>query len=280
MTRDLIVDKEKITFTKEKETLFIPLYGKAMESKKANAVLIDKKAEEIIELIDYDFSKLKIPQKTDIMMGLRAKKIDDYTKEFLLRNPRSIVLHLGCGLDSRYSRIGNNNADWYELDFPEVIDIKKRFFKETGRLHFLASSVTELEWICHVQESEGSVLVLAEGLLMYLNEDEIRSLMEALSERFSHYRFIFDCFSKLTAKYAGGHPSLKRTGAVLKWGIDDPLEMERWDKRIHFIEEWGFSDSDEISKLSFGNRFMFRFMGYFKAARRAHRILVFDIDRQ
>ena len=72
------MEKEKITFKMEKETLLIPLYGKAVESKRDNPVLTDHKAEEIIDRTEYDFSLLKIPRKTDVMMSLRAKQFDDY----------------------------------------------------------------------------------------------------------------------------------------------------------------------------------------------------------
>jgi O-methyltransferase involved in polyketide biosynthesis len=33
---------------------------------------------------------------------------------------------------------------WFDLDFQEVIEIKRRFFEETDRFQFIASSVTDL----------------------------------------------------------------------------------------------------------------------------------------
>jgi len=63
-----------ITLDKEKETLLVPLYGKAMETQKKTPILYDAKAVEIIEKIDYDFKSLKIPGKTNTMICLRAKK--------------------------------------------------------------------------------------------------------------------------------------------------------------------------------------------------------------
>jgi hypothetical protein len=121
------------------------------------------------------------------------------------------------------------------------------------------------------------VLIIAEGLFMYLEEKEIRALIGALETRFPDTVLIFDAFSKLTTRFAGRHPSLKKTGAVLKWGIDDPLEIEQWNPGFRFEGRWCFSDSDKIPDLSPFYRFMFRTMGRLKAAARAHSILNYSL---
>ncbi len=98
---------EKIVLTQEKETLLIPLFGKAKEMNKESPILIDRKAVEILDQIEYDFSLLNIPEKTNILMSIRAKLIDNFVRNFLSINQDSVALHLGCGLDSRYHRIEN-----------------------------------------------------------------------------------------------------------------------------------------------------------------------------
>lgn len=80
-------------------------------------------------------------------MCLRAKLIDDLISDCFSKNNKSIVLHLGCGLDSRYDRIKKPDVDWYDVDFKEVIDIRKHFFLETDDYHLIPSSVTEKEWL-------------------------------------------------------------------------------------------------------------------------------------
>lgn len=86
----------KIVLTEEKETLLIPLLGKAQENEKQNPILIDRKAAEIVQQIDYDFESLDIPEKTNILMCIRAKLMDNYVNAFLFDNETSVALHLGC----------------------------------------------------------------------------------------------------------------------------------------------------------------------------------------
>ena len=137
----------QIKLTEVKETLLIPLYSKAAETKKDNPIIIDQKAVEIISKIDYDHAALKIPMKTHITICMRAKQFDNYVKKFLMSEPRSNVINLGCGLDSRFDRVDNGMVEWYDLDFPEVIQLRSSFYKETNRYHLIPSSVTDYNWI-------------------------------------------------------------------------------------------------------------------------------------
>jgi hypothetical protein len=98
-----------------------------------------------------------------------------------------------------------------------------------------------------------------------------------LRETFPGCRLIADVFSRLTARAATGHPSLKLTGAALAWGIDDPREMEAWASGIRLLEEWCFSDDPDLSHLSFGYRLAYKLAGAFKMVQRAHRIVYYQL---
>ena len=93
--------KEKITLTREQETLLIPLYSKAQD----NPLFNDEKARQILAGVDYDFDRLKTPQKTAVTLRIRAKQLDAYTRRFINAHNKALILHLGCGLDSRCERV-------------------------------------------------------------------------------------------------------------------------------------------------------------------------------
>ena len=271
------MDNHIIKLDKEKETLLVPLYGKAIESRKETPILIDSKALDIVEKIDYDFNSLKIPGKTNTMMCLRAKLIDNFTNEFLINNPKTIVLHLGCGLDSRYSRIDNTEVDWYDLDYKEVIAIRRHFFPETDKYHLISSSVTEPGWIESIPTSEKPYLVIAEGLFMYLKEEEIKTLLNSVKRKVGHFTLIFDAYSVFTSKKVKNHPSIKKTGAKIYWGIDDPEDILQWNSGIRFIKEIYFTSNEEIDNLGFGTRLGYKIAHIFPIARKAQRIMIYEI---
>lgn len=269
-----IIEKTKIRLTPEQETLLIPLYAKAQPG---NPIFFDPKTREILDQVDYDFTQLRIPYKTVILVCQRAKKLDAMTRSFLIENPKGVVLHLGCGLDSRFWRVDNGKVDWYDLDMLPVIALRQQFYLPGERYHMITSSVTDLEWMEKVEAAGRQVLVIAEGLLMYLNKAEVRNLLLRLREVFPGCRLIADVFSQMTARMATQHPSLKQTGAAVGWGLDDPHEIEAWSPGIKLLEEWFFTQDPDLDRLSPGFRLAYKVAGAFRAANRAHRIVYYQL---
>jgi len=146
---------------------------------------------------------------------------------------------------------------------------------ETEHYHMVSSSVTEHDWIERIPNDRERCIVIAEGLFMYLKEEEIKTLLGRLKERIGRYSLIFDAYSTLTAKNTKNHPSLKKTGAQIHWGVDDPLRLTEWGLDLKFLEEQYFTSNGEIRNLDFSSRLLFRIAGLFPAARKAHRILTY-----
>ena len=136
--------ESKLTLSPEQETLLITLYAKAQPD---NPLFFDPMAQQILNQVDYDFARLKVPYKTVVLICQRAKKLDAVTRDFLAEHPNSLVLQLGCGLDSRFWRVDNQRVNWYDLDMPPVIALRRQFFPESDRYHLVSASVTELEWM-------------------------------------------------------------------------------------------------------------------------------------
>jgi O-methyltransferase involved in polyketide biosynthesis len=270
------MSRNRIELTREKETLLVPLYSKAVESRRSQPIVSDPKAVEILASIDYDFSGLRIPRQTLVTLAMRAKKLDSIVKKYIEVKENPLILHLGCGLDSRVLRVGNGAVRWFDLDYPDVIRLRRAFYQETEHYRMIPSSVTDFSWFDAV-EASGPACIIAEGLLMYLHEQEVKSLFGELRRRLPGSQMAFDAYSRLTAKGANNHPSVKKTGARIHWGIDDGTEIEKWGSGIELLEEWFFTDSEDIPSLGLWPRFMFAAAGRFKAARKAHRVLHFQL---
>ena len=267
--------KTKIALTPEQETLLIPLFAK---SQRRNPLFFDPKAQEILNQVDYDFAHLRVPYVTIILICQRAKKLDAVTRDFLAEQPNGMVLHLGCGLDNRFGRVDNGKVEWYDLDMLPVIELRQQFYPASERYHLIASSVTDLEWLSLVKTADRPVLVVAEGLLMYLREEDVRRLVLRLREIFPNCRLIADVFSRMMTRIAAQHVSVKQTRATIGWGIDDPCEVESWSPGIHLIEEWFFSQDPDLSLLGPGYHMAYyKLSELFKMARRAHRIVYYQL---
>ncbi len=261
----------KAQIKKVQETSLITLYSKAQDSRAEDPILGDKFAGEAVRRIDYDFDKIKVTKGVLVSHPVRAKHLDGWAREFLAANPAATVLHLGCGLDSRVFRIDPPaTVRWYDIDYPDIIELRKSLYPERHDYIMIGSSVTDLRWLDQIPANR-PVLVLAEGLVMYLTEKDGIELFRRITEKFPGGEFIFDAYSRLLVRLVSLSPGAKASGAYLSWGISDPRELEKLVPRLKLVTDMPFLLMPEyIERLSptRGQRMMYRILGRFKFARR------------
>jgi O-methyltransferase involved in polyketide biosynthesis len=255
---------ETVALTREKETLLITLWAKAGESLLPDSLLKDRFAAEAATRIDYDFARLKVNRDLMVGLAMRAHALDGWTRDFLGRHPEALVLHLGCGLDSRVFRIDPPaGVDWYDIDYPDVIALRQKLYPARDGYHLIGSSVTEPGWIAGLPRDRPTMIV-AEGLLLYLPEEEVPLLLERLVQRSPSGEIVFDAYSPFGLKLIAMQPSIKATGAALHWSLDDPCELERQVPGLELVTEMtayypdGY-DPAQIARMSWPARFTMQF---------------------
>ncbi|MGM0432977.1 MAG: hypothetical protein ACQEQU_09715, partial [Spirochaetota bacterium] len=72
------------TLSSVERTAFIPLLARARECKKENPILVDRKAAEILRDLPEGEKTPDLPEKTRIMLLLRARKFDEFVRKYLL----------------------------------------------------------------------------------------------------------------------------------------------------------------------------------------------------
>ena len=217
----------------ESKTLFIPLYGKAISSKNKQ-FLNDPKAEEIIERINYDFNTLKQSKWLSMFMSLRASLIDELCSKYIENNPNLTIIHLGCGLDSRCLRVNQKYNKWYDIDYENVIDIRKQFYNDTNTYKMISSSVNDYQWIEKIKDPE-NVLVILEGLIMYLSEKEVKELIIQINKRFNKVRFIFDSYTKKGVKLSKIKNPVNQMNAKIKYGINSANDFLTLNPNLEYV---------------------------------------------
>ena len=230
----------KIRLTKEKETYLATLYGKALDAAVANSILGDRFAAEAVARIDYDFKKLNLPNGGEITLPLRARHFDQWTRAFLAANPESTVLHLGCGLDTRVYRIDPGpQVRWFDVDLPDVIALREQLYPERDGYRRIGSSVTDLAWLDTIS-GDTPVLVVAEGLVMYLHEQEGTALFRRITDQFPSGQIAFDGYSGAMVRLVSRLAAVRGAKVELVWGVDDPHDLEKQIPKLHLAESVEF----------------------------------------
>ena len=166
--------KQSIQLGTVQETLLVPLYARAVDSRRKRPILNDRKAVEMVESIDWDFQRFN--QKWRIAAAtLRTAIFDVPVRDFLSRHPEGTVVEIGAGLNTRFERLDNGAMHWFDLDLPDSIELRKKFFTDSERRTTLTASVLDPGWMDAVRQSPGPYFFVAEAVLIYLTEQQVKA---------------------------------------------------------------------------------------------------------
>lgn len=226
------------------ETMLIPLWAKATETLRADGILHDAEAVRMMGLIDYDFDNFAKARTSQAGCCGRALLIDNITRNFIAEHPQAMVVQLGAGLDARFERLGRPAvAAWYDLDLPEVIDLRRRLLPESGN-HYIGASLFDKGWTETVAAHNRPVLLILEGVLMYFEEREVQAFFEMVARKLPGAEAALDALPKMLAGRAKQHDALKKINTKppeFKWGIGQASELERWPGGIKLLSQTGLS---------------------------------------
>jgi O-methyltransferase involved in polyketide biosynthesis len=216
------------------KTLLIPLYIRALESERPGGLMKDERAEALVRRLDPDSLRRTAALTEDTgraVMILKGREFDRIARDFMARRTDAAVVHIGCGLDTRFERVDDGRVEWYDLDLPEVIALRRKLAGgEDARRHFLACSAFESGWMETVgAKGKRPFLFLAEGVFMYFEEARVKSLVLALRERFPGAELAFDGFSPFQARVHNNKVDRTGIGAHLHWAMKNSRDPERWD---------------------------------------------------
>ena len=230
-------------------TLLLPLWARARESQKPNAILIDHQAKQIIDHLSqketykntFDEMDKDFDPYYQISQLIRAKCLDDEIQEFLQVHPSGTIVNWGAGLDTTFSRNDNGLLHWYDLDFPDVIELRKTFIPESERNKYIPKSLLDPSWYEDVEIVDQGLMFVACGVLFFLMESQVRQLFIDLVDAFPGSEAAFDTMTRLIMSI-GNRGVLKQGGldkrAIMQWSIRSARTMASWDKRITVIKEY------------------------------------------
>ena len=224
---------KKMNLTGVPETMLQTIYARAKESKGRGAIC-DKKAEEIVSRLDYDFSLAD--KDTAMHSGVIARTIvlDRLTKEWLAKHPGAVVVNIACGLDTRCYRV-SGYSHWYNLDLPETMAVREKLLPESGSISQIAMSAMD-DWGGEIKEQNTPVLIIIEGLTMYLTETDVQQIFTVISNRFSKATVFVETMNPMIVKRFK-EKSIDASNAKFTWGVKNGEALAELLPDFRFVEE-------------------------------------------
>lgn len=249
------------------KTLYIPLYGKALVSSRG-ILLEDSKAEEIWAAQGFPLKGKSRSKWLAYYMAMRARVFDNWLEKEMDADTDAVILHLGCGLDSRVLRIGTRGHRWFDVDFPEVIAERKRFFAETESYSMVSSDIREAAWLAELPN--GKAIVVMEGVSMYLTRQELLAALKNLRNHFSSVSLLMDCYTEFAAKASKYKNPINDVGVTTVYGLDNPKLLE--SSGLSFVKEHSMTPELLIDQLQGMERTVFHKLYAGSVARKMYRL--------
>jgi O-methyltransferase involved in polyketide biosynthesis len=221
--------KVAINLGPTQETLLIPLLGRAVMTQQQPDLIQDPKAIAIVESLDYDFSKWQ-QSKTLLGTVVRTRMFDEDVQAFLDQHPTGTVTEIGCGLNTRFERLDNGQANWFDLDLPDTIALRRQFFHDQPRRQMLTASVLETDWLNRVAATGGPWCFVSEAVLIYLEASQVRQAVTQIADRFPGAWFLTDTTAKQMVDSQATHEVMRHLPQTswFRWACNDPCELEGW----------------------------------------------------
>lgn len=253
------------------QTLYIPLYGKSYVSKRG-IILHDPKAEEIWAAEGFPLKGKSASKWLAFYMGMRSAAFDRWLRRKLAESPDAAVLHLGCGMDSRISRVGDGGHLWYDIDFPAVIQERKKYYSETENYRMLAADVTNTDFLQDI--SGKNAIVVMEGISMYLKREQLCDLTARLDGRFEKVCLLMDCYTEFAAKASKYKNPVNDVGVTEVYGLDDAKLLET--EGVRFLRERDMTPADLIDELTGMEKTVFKKLYAGSVARMMYRMYEYE----
>jgi O-methyltransferase involved in polyketide biosynthesis len=227
--------------------LLITLYTRAKETQRPDAMIRDEKAVEIVNQLKGSLSRFKLHGHDEVALILRVRQFDRMASRFLAANPEAVVVHFGCGLDTRFERVDDGRVQWFDVDLPEVVELRKKLIGgDDRRYHQVSSSVFEDIWLEAISPYAGrAFLFIAEGVLPYFEEAQVKSLFLKIRDHFPGAELVCDAHTPFVIRTDNLQLALSGVKARLHWGLQHGRDVEKWGEGISMLEEWFYFNEPE-----------------------------------
>jgi O-methyltransferase involved in polyketide biosynthesis len=189
----------------------------------------------MVRFIDWDFRRFNQSRRV-LACSLRTAMFDEWVKGFLTRHPQGTVVEIGAGLNTRFERLDNSTLHWFDLDLPDTVELRRKFFTDSERRVTLAASILDSGWITAVRQSPGPYCFVAEAVFIYLAEPQVKAALAQITANFPGATIAFDTTTREGVNRANKDHVRRNLAARFVWACEDPKEIEQWNIGLRLVK--------------------------------------------
>lgn len=207
------------------DTLYIPLVARIYVSENFPGFFYDEKALSLKQYIPTNLIEKNASEYFHMASVCRQDVIDKKIIKFLEENKNCNIVFLGAGLETAYNRINNKEANFYQVDLPDVIDIRKRVLGNSENEKLISGDMFTLEWIKEIDTNLPTMIAVS-GVYQYFYKDKIVDMIKKMKYIFPKGELVFDATNSKGLEVANKY--VKKTGNVnaqMYFSIDNVNEF-------------------------------------------------------
>lgn len=204
------------------DTLYIPLTARIQVSKRFPDFFYDETALALEKELPDDSIEKNSGEYFYMASVCRYKVMDDMVRQFMDRQEKCNIVNLGAGLETAYRRLRPKNAIFYEMDLPQVIDIRRMLLGEAENEVLIGGDLFDPTWAEKIDKRLPTLLTVS-GVFQYFTKEKIMKFIEQAKTMFDDAELIFDAMSSKAIGYANRY--VRKTGnkdAEMHFSVDSP----------------------------------------------------------
>lgn len=243
------------------KTLLITLKGRALDSTAKTSFLHDDLAADLAGRLDHDLGTVSLRLGVQEGIGIRTSMLDRAVGSFVRAHPDAVVVELGSGLETRMHRLDPPaTVDWFDIDLPDVIALREALMPVRENAHPVGASLLDPQWTEIVPADRPTILV-ADGLIGFLTEEEVRKLLQRITDHFAGGELVTNAYTRFTARLTGHYTASAGIPKDYRgYGFDDPAHLATLDPALNFVDEQTRATAPERKLLSRATRLNLRLM--------------------
>lgn len=240
----------ELKFGDIQETALIPLAIKASETARPNSRIRDPMAKKIIDTLGVDVSKYD-PFLSHEGVVARTILFREQLSRLLAQYPNAVCINLGCGFDDKFSQVDNGTLQWFDVDLPDQIAVRRKVYQDRERCTMLDGDALDGWWTASIPKAEQYILVM-EGVLEYFSKEQVKTCLNLLCNSFPHGFLLAELHSPMLEKHGKHHDAVKHTNATFGWGTKSGREYLALEPRLRLLSETSYNE--EMKKYTLRGR--------------------------
>ena len=223
------------------ETALVTLAIRASETARPNPRIRDEKAKEIIDTLGVDVSRFD-PFLSHEGVVARTIMFADALRLLIADHPDALCINLGCGFDDKFSQVDNGQIEWFDVDLPDQIAVRRKVFEDRPRCTMMDGDALDGAWTAALPKERSTTIVVMEGVLEYFTKEETKACLSMLCDSFEHGYLVAEMNSMFMVRHSKQHDAIKNTNATFKWGTESGAEFVALEPRLTLVSEHSYNE--------------------------------------